>query len=154
MVVHSNRSECAYEISVASRICSFLATFKAASPAFCLYLETMTKIFDHRNIYTGGAAEDAVGQLQHLDRCEDMGRSWPELWHTVPQEAGGPSLLQFKRAMMQDAASQEGVVGVLGTLLDKTIECNDRLGRVSKLAEFEAGTCHLSASAYLKRIMK
>jgi hypothetical protein len=83
-----------------------------------------------------------------------MGRLWPELWHTFPQEAGGSSLLQFKRAMMQDAASQEGLVGVLGSLLDKTIECNDQFGRVSKLAKFEAGTCHLSASAYLKRIMK
>jgi len=57
--------------------------------------------------------------------------------------------------MMQDAASQEKVVGLLGTLLDKTIECNDRRScQPGKLPEFEAGRCHLSASAYLKRIMK
>lgn len=77
------------------------------------------------------------------------------LWHCHPQEAGGPDILEFTRAMKDDAATQEHVVELLGTLLDKTIERNDRLGRKSELAEFEAGkACPLTASAYLKRIMK
>jgi hypothetical protein len=79
----------------------------------------------------------------------------PPLWHTFPQEAGGPDILQFTQTMKDDAAAQEHVVELLGPLLDKTIQRNDMLGRKSELAEFEAGkACPLTASAYLKRIMK
>jgi hypothetical protein len=79
----------------------------------------------------------------------------PPLWHTFPQEAGGPPLLDFTQAMKDDAAAQEHVVDLLGTLLDKTIQRNDMLGRKSELSEFEAGkACPLTASSYLKRIMK
>ena len=47
------------------------------------------------------------------------------------------------------------MVDLLGGLLDKTIERNDRLRRKSELVEFEAvKPCPLTASAYLKRIMK
>ena len=79
----------------------------------------------------------------------------PPVWHTFPQEAGGPPLLDFTQTMKDDAAAQEHVVDLLGTLLDKTIQRNDMLGRKSELADFEAGKpCPLTASAYLKRIMK
>ena len=79
----------------------------------------------------------------------------PPFWHTFPQEAGGPPLLDFTQTMKDDAADQEHVVELLGTLLDKTIQRNDLLGRKSELSEFEAGkACPLTASAYLKRIMK
>jgi hypothetical protein len=79
----------------------------------------------------------------------------PPFWHTFPQEAGGPPLLDFTQTMKDDAAAQEHVVELLGTLLDKTIQRNDLLGRKSELSEFEAGkACPLTASAYLKRIMK
>ena len=79
----------------------------------------------------------------------------PPLWHTFPQEAGGPPLLDFTQTMKDDAAAQEHVVELLGMLLDKTIQRNDMLGRKSEMSEFEAGkACPLTASAYLKRIMK
>jgi len=79
----------------------------------------------------------------------------PPLWHTFAQEAGGPCMVSFTKAMKDDAISQEHVVELLGTLLDKTVQRNDGLGRKSELAEFEAGkACPLMASAYLKRIMK
>jgi hypothetical protein len=74
-------------------------------------------------------------------------------WHILPQEAGGPDMVELTRAMKDDAAAQEDVPEMLGVLLDKTIERNDRLGHVSELTEFESATCNLSASAYLKRIM-
>jgi len=79
----------------------------------------------------------------------------PPLWHTFAQEAGGACMVSFTKAMKDDAAAQEHVVELLGTLLDKTVQRNDGLGRKSELAEFEAGkACPLTASAYLKRIMK
>jgi excinuclease UvrABC ATPase subunit len=62
-------------------------------------------------------------------------------------------MVELTRAMKDDAAAQEDVPEMLGVLLDKTIERNDRLGHVSELTEFESATCNLSASAYLKRIM-
>ena len=79
----------------------------------------------------------------------------PPLWHTFALEAGGPDMNEFTKAMKADAAMQESIVDILGGLLEKTIERNDRLGRKSELTEFEAGkACPLTASAYLKRIMK
>ena len=79
----------------------------------------------------------------------------PPLWHTFALEAGGPDMNEFTKAMKADAAMQESIVDILGGLLEKTIERNDRLGRNSELTEFEAGkACPLTASAYLKRIMK
>ena len=79
----------------------------------------------------------------------------PPLWHTIAQESGGPNMLEFTQAMQDDATAQDHVVELLGTLLDKTVQRNDGLGRKSELAEFEAGkACPLKASAYLKRIMK
>ena len=79
----------------------------------------------------------------------------PPLWHTFEQEAGGPCITAFTQAMKDDAAAQDHLVELLGTLLDKTVQRNDGLGRKSELTEFEAGkACPLTASAYLKRIMK
>lgn len=74
-------------------------------------------------------------------------------WHILPQEAGGPDMVELTRAMKDDAAAQEDVPEILGMLLDKTIERNDRFGHVCELTEFESATCNLSASAYLKRII-
>jgi hypothetical protein len=57
--------------------------------------------------------------------------------------------------MKEDMAAQEHVEEFLSTLLDKTIERNNRLGRKSELVEFEAGKAFpLTASTYLKHIMK
>ena len=79
----------------------------------------------------------------------------PPFWHTFAQEAGGPCMQEFTQAMKDDALTQDHIVELLGTLLDKTVQRNDGLGRKSELAEFEAGKpCPLTASAYLKRIMK
>ena len=79
----------------------------------------------------------------------------PQLWHTFAQESGGPDITEFTQAMRDDAEHQDHVVELLGTLLDKTVQRNDGLGRKSGLAEFETGkACPLTASAYLKRIMK
>ena len=79
----------------------------------------------------------------------------PPFWHTKPQEAGGPDMVAFTQAMKDDARVQDPMVDLLGGLLDKTIERNDRLRRKSELVEFEAvKPCPLTASAYLKRIMK
>ena len=79
----------------------------------------------------------------------------PPLWHTYAQVAGGPCMSEFAQAMKTDAAAQEHIIELLGTLLDKTVQRNDGLGRKSDLPEFEAGkACPLTASAYLKRIMK
>ena len=79
----------------------------------------------------------------------------PQLWHTIALEAGGPDMIQLTRAMKDDADAQEHIVELLGALLDKTIERNDRLGRKSELEGFEVvKPCPLTASAYLKRIMK
>jgi hypothetical protein len=91
-----------------------------------------------------------------LDTCShsplDAPLSLPR-WHILPQEAGGPDMVELTRAMKDDAAAQEDVPEILGVLLDKTIERNNSLGHVCELTEFESATCHLSASAYLKRIM-
>ena len=77
------------------------------------------------------------------------------LWHTFPQEQGGPNIMAFTKAMKDDATAQEHIVELLGTLLDKTVQRNDSLGRKSELEGFEVGKpCPLTASAYLKRIMK
>jgi len=112
------------------------------------------------------AEEIPTGPGAHTLQMETDGRATPgnaphcvakrpPLWHAFAQEAGGPDMLEFTQAMKDDAAAQDHVVELLGTLLDKTIERNDRLGRKSELAEFEAGkACPLTASAYLKRIMK
>jgi hypothetical protein len=79
----------------------------------------------------------------------------PPLWHTHAQVAGGPAMSEFTQTMKDDAAAQEHIIELLGTLLDKTVQRNDGLGRKSDLPEFEAGkACPLTASAYLKRIMK
>ena len=79
----------------------------------------------------------------------------PPLWHSFPQEAGGPPMLEFTQMMKDDAAAQERVVERIGMLLDKTIYRNDLRGQKSELPEFESDTAFpVTASAYLNRILK
>ena len=138
-----------------------------------LRVKTPTSAADYSRQIPAGPRDssDEVRAMAHalradMDAMDIDGRSTPmaapqrpaerpPLWHTFPQEAGGPPLLAFTQTMKDDAADQEHVVELLGTLLDKTIQRNDLLGRKSELSEFEAGkACPLTASAYLKRIMK
>jgi hypothetical protein len=113
----------------------------------------------------GGAAQIPTGPgaaSLHEDRMDvditaahKPASQRPPLWHTQPQEADGPEMAAFTQAMKDDALAQEPIVELLAGLLDKTIERNDRLRRKSELVEFEAvKPCPLTASAYLKRIMK
>ena len=103
-------------------------------------------------------------QQADLDAKDLSGRATPvalpnrhrnPLWHSFPQEAGGPTMLEFTQTMKDDAAAQERVVERIGKLLDKTIQRNDLRGQKSELPKFEADTaCPVTASAYLNRILK
>ena len=111
-------------------------------------------------IPSGPAPQMRTMDAMEVDGCEFSGATehrakLPRLWHTFAQECGGPDMREFAQAMKDDAARQDHIVELLGTLLDKTVQRNDGLGRKSGLAEFETGKgCPLTASAYLKRIMK
>lgn len=64
-------------------------------------------------------------------------------------------MTELTQAMKDDAAAQDYVVEILGTILDKTIQCNDQQGRNSGLVVFDGDiACPVSPSAYLKRIIK
>ena len=79
----------------------------------------------------------------------------PPLWHSFPQEAGGPNMIELTQTMQDDAAAQERVVARIGILLDKTIQRNDQRGQTSEMPEFEADTAlPVTAATYLSRILK
>jgi len=73
-----------------------------------------------------------------------------------PCEAGGPSMLSLKQALVADAAAHEDVPDALGRVLDTLIARNDQRGAgTATLPLFESLTrCPLKPSAYLRRILK
>ncbi len=75
--------------------------------------------------------------------------------HAEPLERGGLDMAELKAAMTKESSAQEPLVEIIGALLDKTVQRNDMLGRVSQLHAFEgARICALPASEYLIRIMR
>ena len=76
-----------------------------------------------------------------------------------PCEAGGPDMLALQAALVADAAAQEGVSDALGRVLDMLVARNDQLAAERRgpaaLPLFEGATqCPLSASAYVRRMLK
>ena len=75
--------------------------------------------------------------------------------HAEALERGGLDMAELKAAMTKESSAQEPLVEIIGALLDKTVQRNDALGRVSQLHAFEGERiCALSASEYLLRIMR
>ena len=102
-------------------------------------------------------------QQADLDAKDLSGRATPvalpnrhrnPLWHSFPQEAGGPTMLEFTQTMKDDAAAQERVVERIGKLLDKTIQRNDLRGQKSELLKY-GGCSHCCAVVglmYMQRL--
>ena len=81
-----------------------------------------------------------------------IGKSLP--LHTEAVECGGLNMTQLKAAMTSEAAAQEPLVVIIGTLLNMTVQRNDALRRVSTLYDFETRSAFsLTASDYLSRII-
>jgi energy-converting hydrogenase Eha subunit C len=92
---------------------------------------------------------EASGERANMEASE-----WAPA-HTKPIECGGLDMSQLKEAMSKESAAQEPLVDIIGALLDKTVQRNDLLKRVSQLHDFESDRiCSLSAAEYLSRIMR
>ena len=92
----------------------------------------------------------------HVAATTDAPAHHPASLCLSPCEAGGPSMLALKQALVADAAAHEDVPDALGRVLDTLIARNDQRGAgTATLPLFEGSTrCPLKPSAYLRRILK
>mmetsp|Transcript_14070 Transcript_14070/g.48479 ORF Transcript_14070/g.48479 Transcript_14070/m.48479 type:complete len:244 (-) Transcript_14070:40-771(-) len=63
-------------------------------------------------------------------------------------------LVELQEFMASDAARQERLVAVIAVMLQETVNATQSLCRPTKLSSFDGPKPHLSASSYVKRIMK
>mmetsp|Transcript_1385 Transcript_1385/g.2307 ORF Transcript_1385/g.2307 Transcript_1385/m.2307 type:complete len:262 (+) Transcript_1385:500-1285(+) len=74
--------------------------------------------------------------------------------HTEVMEQGGMSMTELIAAMKKDAKMQESHISAYSKILEETVQRNDELCRKSELESFEGEEAPITASAYVRRIMK
>eukprot|EP00291_Cryptomonas_curvata_P011726 CAMPEP_0172185896 /NCGR_PEP_ID=MMETSP1050-20130122/20429_1 /TAXON_ID=233186 /ORGANISM="Cryptomonas curvata, Strain CCAP979/52" /LENGTH=262 /DNA_ID=CAMNT_0012859943 /DNA_START=129 /DNA_END=917 /DNA_ORIENTATION=+ len=69
-------------------------------------------------------------------------------------EAGGLTMVELISALKKDALDQDKIVAIVADLIEKTVNRNDKMQRISPLELFEGDKAPVKASSYVKRIMK